>query len=803
MPPKAAKSKEAPAERAILGRFSSHLKIGIVGLPNVGKSTLFNTLTKLAIPAENFPFCTIEPNEARVNVPDERFEWLCKSFKPKSEVSAFLEIHDIAGLVRGAHQGQGLGNSFLSHIRAVDGIFHVLRAFEDPDIIHVDDTVDPVRDLEIISEELRLKDIEFMERRIEDVEKSMKRSNDKQLKIELELCQKGDPLSPLLFLLVMEVLSRMLRKTVECGFITGFNLGILTFFEAVTGLRVNMSKSEMVPVGVVPNLRVLADIMGCRIGSLPMSYLGMPLGANFKSKAIWNSILEKMEHKLAGWKSLYLSRGGGLTLIKSTLSSLPMYYLSLFTIPISVANRMERIQRNFLWGSYGDGVTTPLVNHGGLGVRKFAVFNKALLGKWLWCFGLEESRLWRRVIASKYGVNSGGWHTRSIRGSHGCGLWRSINSGWADFAPYVDLVVGNGDRILFWIDRWCGDRPLKDVFPDLYACASNRQTTIASSLIRSASGSRFEWNVYFVRNFNDWEVERVASFFELLHSHTSFKEGGDGLRWRLTSNGIFTIRSYYLALRDNHSVTFPWKAIWGVHAPRRVAFFAWTASWGRILTADNLMRRGYQLAGWCWGVLDLFFGWYNGLGKHHSKVKAWLNDGKDVRLGDWKAAEVEIMNTLQLLSAKPVVYLVNMNEKDYQRKKNKFLPKIHAWVQEHGGETIIPFSGALERNLADMPEDEAAKYCEQNNVQSALPKIIKTGFSAINLIYFFTAGPDEVKCWQIRRQTKAPQAAGAIHTDFERGFICAEVVPNSLFGSPLNWSFSFSSNTALKVALPL
>ena len=133
-----------------------------------------------------------------------------------------------------------------------------------------------------------------------------------------------------------------------------------------------------------------------------------------------------------------LIKGGRLMLLKSTLSSLPTYYLSLFTIPISVANRMERIQRNFLWGSYGDGVPNHLVNwdivcspihQGGLGVRKIAMFNKALLGKWLWRFGLEASKLWHRVIASKYGVNSRGWSIKNIRDSHGCGLWRSINFG--------------------------------------------------------------------------------------------------------------------------------------------------------------------------------------------------------------------------------------------------------------------------------------------------------------------------------------------------------------------------------------
>ena len=323
-------------------------------MPNVGKSTLYNALSNCSIPAENFPFCTIDPNSTRVHVPDERFDWLVDHHKPKSVVQPFLEIVDIAGLVKGASTGAGLGNAFLSHIKAVDGILHVMRAFDDPDVIHVEDRVDPVGDIDIITSELRIKDLEFM-----------------------------------------------------------------------------------------------------------------------------NAHLTKMKK--------------------------------------------------------------------------------------------------------------------------------------------------DGQR-----------------------AAQNPQMAKAHKT----------------------ELECVE------------------------------------------------------------------------------------------------------------KVIAWLEDGKEIRnvMEQWSTTDVDFLNTYQLLTSKPVIYLVNLTEKDYARKKNKWLAKIHAWVMEHGGWTIIPFSGAFECELQDVPEDEKAQFQKDKEMTTILPKIIKTAFSTIHLIYFFTAGPDEVKAWCIRKGFKAPQAAGAIHTDFERGFICAEVM---------------------------
>ncbi|XP_071388038.1 obg-like ATPase 1 isoform X4 [Centroberyx affinis] len=181
------KGGDGPKPPPLIGRFGTSLKIGIVGLPNVGKSTFFNVLTKSQAAAENFPFCTIDPNESRVPIPDERYDFLCQFHKPASKVPAFLNVVDIAGLVKGAHAGQGLGNAFLSHISACDGIFHMTRAFEDEDIIHVEGTVDPVRDMEIIHEELRLKDEEMIGPIIDKLEKTAIRGGDKKLKPEYDV----------------------------------------------------------------------------------------------------------------------------------------------------------------------------------------------------------------------------------------------------------------------------------------------------------------------------------------------------------------------------------------------------------------------------------------------------------------------------------------------------------------------------------------------------------------------------------------------------------------------------------------
>ncbi len=161
------------------------MKIGIVGLPNVGKSTMFNAITNAGAECANYPFCTIEPNIGVVPVPDERLDELEKMYKPEKKTHAIIEFVDIAGLVKGASKGEGLGNKFLSHIREVDSIVEVVRCFEDPNVVHVDGSINPIRDIETINLELIFADIETVEKRLEKAKKMLKAEKKYQAEIDL------------------------------------------------------------------------------------------------------------------------------------------------------------------------------------------------------------------------------------------------------------------------------------------------------------------------------------------------------------------------------------------------------------------------------------------------------------------------------------------------------------------------------------------------------------------------------------------------------------------------------------------
>ncbi|RVX20623.1 putative ribonuclease H protein [Vitis vinifera] len=333
------------------------------------------------------------------------------------------------------------------------------------------------------------------------------------------------------------------------------------WFEAASGLRINLEKSELIPVGRVESMDDLAEEFGCSLGSLPTTYLGMPLGAPFNT----------------------------------------------------VRRRLEKIQRDFLWGGGNLEHKPHLVRwelvclskaKGGLGVKSLSLLNKTLLAKWNWRFANEREALWNQVIRGKYGEARGGWCSREVREAHGLGLWKGIRVDWKLVSDRMAFIVGNGKRVSFWRDRWCGESPLCMTFPSLFALTVEKEAWVADIWDPLAEGGWGGWNPCFLRAFNDWEVEEAERFMERIQSKRVIEDVEDTVSWTETKSGKFSIKSLYIALEAGGSSLFPSSFIWNANVQPKISFFAWEATWGKALTLDLVQKRGWALANRCFMCLE-------------------------------------------------------------------------------------------------------------------------------------------------------------------------------------------------------
>ncbi|RVX05281.1 Transposon TX1 uncharacterized 149 kDa protein [Vitis vinifera] len=376
--------------------------------------------------------------------------------------------------------------------------------------------------------------------------------------------RQGDPLSPFLFTLVADVLSRMLMRAEERNLMEGFRVGRnrtrvshLQFADDTTFFS-NSREEELQTLKSL--LLVFGHISGLKASGWPILYLGLPLGGNPKACGFWDPVVERISSRLDGWQKAYLSLGGRITLIQSCLSHLPSYFLSLFKMPASVAAKIERLQRDFLWSGVGEGKRDHLVRWdivckpktiGGLGLGNISWRNLVLLGKWLLRYPREGSALWHQVILSIYGSHSNGWDANTlVRWSHRC-PWKAIAQVFQEFSLITRYVVGNGDRIRFWEDLWQGDQHLGIQYPRLFRVVVDKNISISSVLGPSRP---FLWNLNFRRKLSDYEIEDLEGFMRAFFSQILFS----------SIISIFWIFS-----------ELPSKFVWNSQVPFKVKSFVW------------------------------------------------------------------------------------------------------------------------------------------------------------------------------------------------------------------------------------
>ncbi|GKA73672.1 putative RNA-directed DNA polymerase, eukaryota, reverse transcriptase zinc-binding domain protein [Tanacetum coccineum] len=386
---------------------------------------------------------------------------------------------------------------------------------------------------------------------------------------------------------------------------------ILKCFEMGSGLKVNISKSRIIGVGVpATEVESMAASLGCAHDSLPFIYLGLPVGKRMRYCDGWNVVIERFRDKLSCWKAKALSIGGRLTLIKSILGSLPIYYFSLFKAPQKVINTLESIRCRFFWGFkeshrglYWVKWKTIILDSkfGGLGVGCLASKNMGLLGKWKWRFLTEDKALWNIVIKDFYGAD-GGFNLDTNQIGTG-GIWpdiisvtKSIGHIDADFERSFVRKVNNGSDTLFWKDQWCcnGVR-LMEAFPRLFALETHKDCTISDrwGLNNNEGGWKWAWR-FPPRGRANNDLESLISFVGSLNLSV---EDRDVWKWALDGSGTFKVCTLSKRIQNlllaNFSVGN--HHLWNSLIPRKVNICVWRASLNRLPTRANLSSRGVML----------------------------------------------------------------------------------------------------------------------------------------------------------------------------------------------------------------
>jgi len=450
--------------------------------------------------------------------------------------------------------------------------------------------------------------------------------------------RQGDPLSPFLFLLAAEGLNVMMSALVTNRLFTPYGVGahnnvlvshlqfaddtllvgvkswanvramkaVLLLFEAISGLKVNFHKSMLFGVNVSDSwLHEAVVVMHCKHGRIPFLYLGLPIGGDPRKLQFWQPLVERIRNRLSGWKCKNLSMGGRLILLKSVLSSIPVYFLSFFKAPSGIISTLDSLFINFLWGGSEDVRKLSWIKwdtvclkreNGGLGVKRLREFNISLLGKWVWRVLEDRESLWNVVLRAKYGEVGG-----RVCFCEGVGSiwWRHINQirsgvGMLDTRWLLDNIVrkvGDGCHTLFWEDPWLDDVPLAVIFSRLFELSNFKLATVREMfrLGWGADGGAWRWR----RRLFAWEEELVGECVGRLANFALQVEVSDRWEWKLHSTKRYSVQSAYSFLTkvDSNIVEDFDQFLWLKAVPLKVNIFVWRLFLNRLATKDNLRKR--------------------------------------------------------------------------------------------------------------------------------------------------------------------------------------------------------------------